>query len=81
MARIEELTEKLEDPKTGVEQSLGLYEEAMKAVGEAQQRLTEIEHRFEEIQKRAVTEDLEAPDRSNVGEDLDEGEGTQHTLL
>lgn len=81
MKRIEELTEKLEDPATGIEQSLGLYEEAMKLVGQAQTRLTEIEHKFEIISQRTEHPTKAEPDDIDEEEEKDNEQTSQHTLL
>lgn len=74
MGKIEALTAKLDDPETGIERSLGLYEEAMKLVAEAKERLSTIEHKFEEIQKQTQ---LPSKERGTSGD----RENAQETLL
>ena len=52
MAEIDELVQKLEDPQTGLEASLKLFEKGSQRIVEARKRLEVIEHEFEIIQKR-----------------------------
>ena len=52
MTEIDQLVQKLENPSTGLEESLQLFEAGSQLITQARSRLRTVEHEFETLQQK-----------------------------